>query len=83
MPSDPRAGNRRLNRAARPLRPATAPYYMSMPRPGIERSGPGWYWTPASADAPEYLAYNSVDAELRLRELAAALDAGDAGQAAA
>lgn len=77
MPSDARSASRRLLRAARPLGPAKSPYYMHNPRPGVERYGPGWYWTPSGAPAPEYLAVNSIDAELFLRELARARDAGD------
>lgn len=86
MPSDARSASRRLLRAARPLSPTTPPYYMHIPRAGRERFGAGWYWTPAGAQAPEYLGYNCHEAEYVLRraaELAAGADDDEPGQVVA
>lgn len=67
MPSDDRSATRRLARAARPLKPERAPYYVSNPSPRRgERFGPGWYWTPDGAAGPQYLAYNADAALIAL-----------------
>jgi hypothetical protein len=84
MPSTHRSASRRLERAARPLKPTTAPYYMHNPRPGKERFGPGWYWVPAGGGEPEYLAVNT-DAALYVVQRAAedlAAAAGDVAEEA-
>lgn len=78
MPSDTRSASRRLRRAARPLRPNGDPYYMHNPRPGVERYGPGWYWTPAGEQQAAYLGFNSIEAEITLRELVRELAAAHA-----
>lgn len=69
MPSDGRQGTLRLKRAARPLEPARDPFYVHNPVGARVPAGPGWYWTPAGAQAPEYLGHNSIEAEIRLRAL--------------
>jgi len=76
MPSDTAA--QRLARRARQLKPELNPYYMHNPQPGRERYGQGWYWIPPGGRDVEFLAVDSMQAAIRLHELAA-----DAEQAAA
>jgi hypothetical protein len=67
-----RIGERRfrLHRVARRLkpRPETMPYYLHSGRSTYEQAA-GWYFTPAGAEHPAWLADNAVDAEIRLRGL--------------
>lgn len=51
---------------------------MHNPRPGIEHAGPGWYWQPTDDGPVEYLGYNSIEAEIRLRELQRAISTATA-----
>jgi hypothetical protein len=67
-----RLGERRfrLHREAKRLdpRPEVLPYYLHGARSAHERA-PGWYVHLAGHAFPLYLADNSVDAELELREI--------------
>jgi hypothetical protein len=75
--SAPSAGTRgdQLRSLAIRLQADVAPYYLHRPRKHSEPA-PGWYWQPAGAGHPHYLAANSWDAYAKLRRL---LDEQSAG----
>lgn len=69
MPA-PSTGSRgdQLRSLALRLRADELPYYLHRPRK-VAEPAPGWYWRPAGAEHPQYLAYNSWDAYAKLRKL--------------
>jgi hypothetical protein len=60
------AASTRLKRFSLRLRAGEHPYYLHSPR-GPSEPAPGWYWKPANAEHPQYLGFNSFDAEYTLR----------------
>jgi hypothetical protein len=68
----PRHGER-LRRLSEPLKPVRAPYYVNTFTPGHSH-GYGWYWQPAGAERPVWLAVNHVHAEIALLSLLGAID---------
>lgn len=67
MPSYPTRGDQ-LRALAGRLQAAQAPYYLHSSR-GPSEPAPGWYWRPAGAQHPVYLAANYLDAYVKLRGL--------------
>lgn len=56
----------RLRSLSLRLGAAEHPYYLHTPRLQTEPA-PGWYWRPSGAEHPEYLGYNSFEADHKLR----------------
>jgi hypothetical protein len=76
MPSYPTRAEQ-LRALAGRLGAEQVPYYLHSPR-GAGEPAPGWYWRPAGAQHPAYLAANHMDAYVKLHGLVAAAIGRDA-----
>lgn len=59
-----------------------SPYYLHRPR-GTGEPAPGWYWQPAGAEHPQYIAASFPEAYVKLREQLDAHEAAAKRSAAA